>query len=235
MSNPAAGPARFKPGPQPRERQPVFGLEGVALVDGRFGLLARGGQRTAARGLLRAQRQLTFGHADQFLVVEYVEIECHDVDRHVFAGFFQVLHRGREVQFPGLDLTVDAHALEKRHGGRDVERSRGLVLLLIGVVARKHAAERGVGAGRSVQAGQAAEPGSREIDAVAFDLQRPLLYVDVVVQGVADTVVERPCRTRRRFGRFRNHGCIRKQYRFGVFQGCVLRADRRCSGAQGGE
>ena len=175
-----------------RESHAVAGHEGVALVDGRFGLLARGGQLPAPHGLLGAQRQLAFGHADHLLVVEHLQIERHDVDRHILAGPFQILHGGREVEFSGLDLMVDAHALEQRHGGRDVERSRGLVLRLVGVVARQSAAERGVGADRSVQVGQAAVSGRRELQVVLLDLQRTPLNIEIVALGKADAVVERP-------------------------------------------
>ena len=182
-----------------REGHAAAGREGVALVDGRFGLFARGGQRPAPPGLLLAQRQLAFGHADHLLVVEHLQIERHDVDRHILAGALHVLHGGREVQFPGFDPVVDAHALKQGHGGRDVERPRGLVLRLIGVVARQHAAERGVGADRSVQVGQAAVFRRREIHVALLDLQRAPLHVDVVALGEADAVVERPggvCRGR---------------------------------------
>ena len=175
-----------------REGHAAAGRESVAFVDGRFGLFARGGQRPAPLGLLRAQRQLAFGHADHLLVVEHLQIERHDVDRHVLTGPFQVLDGGREVQFPGLDPVVDAHALEQGHGGRDVERSRGLVLRLVGVVARQHAAERGVGADRCVQVGQAAVFCRRELHVALLDLQRTSLHVEIVAQGEADAVAERP-------------------------------------------
>ena len=203
------------------EGHAVAGHEGVALVDSRFGLLARGGQRPAPLGLLRAQRQLALGHADHLLVVEHLQIERHDVDRHILAGPFQVLHGGCEVQFPGFDLMVDAHALEQRHGGRDVERSRGLVLRLVGVVARQHAAERGVGADRSVQVGQAAVFGRRELHVAALDLQRTPLNVEVIALGKADAVVERPGDARRR----RLPGALRSR---------TLRTGRR-GGEQGRE
>ena len=174
------------------EGHAVAGHEGVALVNGRFGLFACGGQRPAPFGLLRAQRQLAFGHADHLLVVEHLQIERHDVDSHVLTGPFQVLHGSRQIQFSGLDPMVDAHTLEQRHGRRDVEGARLHGSALVGVVLSRAASECGLVTDRSVQVGQAAVSGCREFHFVFLDLQRTPLDVDVVALGITDAVVERP-------------------------------------------
>lgn len=80
-----------------REGHAVVGGECFAFIDGRFGLFALGSQPPAAFGLEGAQFELPPGDADQLLVVEHLEVKRHDVDRHVLADAFEVLHGGREV------------------------------------------------------------------------------------------------------------------------------------------
>ena len=176
------------------QAQLVFGHERLAFVPGRFRLFAGGDQFATLRGLQGAQGELAFGNVGEFLVVKYLQVECHDVDRHVFAGTFQILHGCGQVEFAAFDLAVDAHALEYGEAGRDVERTRGLVVVLVSIVAREYAAERCVASDRGVQVGQAAVFGRREFHLVLFDLQGALLHVDVVGQGITDAVVERPGR-----------------------------------------
>ena len=160
--------------------------------------LARGEELAAALRLPAAQLQLTFGDADDLPVVEHLQEERHDVDREVFAGAFEVLHGGRQVELAAPDRAVDAQPLEERHRGRDVEAPGLERLRLVGVVVARTAAERGVVAQRGAQVGQTAEAGRREVVVLLLDLQRLLPHVGVVAQGVSDAVVERPRGARRR-------------------------------------
>ena len=200
------------------ERHAVVGRKRLALVDGRFGLFAGGGQFAAAECLLRAQLQLAFGYADHLLAVEHLQVERHDVDRHILADPFEILDGGGQVQFPGLDLVVDPHALEQGHRCGDVERSRGLVVVAVGVVAGQGASKGGVAADRGIQVGQTAVAGRGELDVAPFDLQLPLLHLGVVLLGVGDALGQRP-----------------RSSRGGSCRGCGRRIGLLCAERQGGE
>ena len=174
------------------QRQFVLGPERRTLVERRFGLAARGDQFARTRLLAGAQGGLAFGDALQLPGVEHLQVERHDVHGDILADALEVLHGGREVEPAPFDLAIDPESLEQRHRGRDIERSRLLVVVLVGVVAREHAAERGVGADRSVQVGQPAEPRRRELHLLLLHGDRALPHGDVVLLRMADAVVERP-------------------------------------------
>ena len=114
-----------------------------------------------------------------------------DLHTDIFTRFFEVFHRGIEVEFRQRYIVSDLHPGEKGHAGCRLETGITGVTVEIGVIQRgRHTpiAER-LSRPRP-QVRQAAEFGGMHFYLLTVEGNLPLFDLDIVVKGVFDTLAE---------------------------------------------
>ena len=89
----------------------------LGLVDLRLGGTSGVVHLTRAVELCAAQGELIFGHTEQLLVEEHLQVGRRDGDLHILARLLEIGGEGHKVEACGGDLIGDLEAGEEGHVG----------------------------------------------------------------------------------------------------------------------
>ena len=142
--------------------------------------------------LQRIDLDLALRHGEDLPVVENLHVGLGHGHADVVFRLFQVDRRRFEVQLAEQNVVAQAETVEQGHIGAQAERGVGRIRVGVGVVGGQAAAEREVLRSTAPHAREPVVLRRIDVDLALQDLQGAPLHAQVVVERVADAILQRP-------------------------------------------